>query len=652
MSGLSAIRLVPIAVAAASFLAFLPALQAGFVNWDDPSNFLSNHGYRGLGPAQLRWMFTTPLLGHYIPLTWLTFGLNYALGGMDPWGYHLGNLLLHAGNVALFYLVARRLLAAGFGVEAGGEPAIACGAAVSALVFGVHPLRAESVAWITERRDVLCAWFYLLAVLAYMRGVAHGSTVRGRWLAVSLAAFVAALLSKAMAMTLPLTLLLLDTYPLRRWQHGWHPVLREKIPYALVAGVGGAVAVIAVSRGAAWTGYEVYGPGARLAMVAYSFWFYPSRLIWPVDLSPLHELPRHVDPLSGRFAGTLLVVLAVTAILFCLRRSIPAGLTAWLHSAIVLSPVSGVVHAGHQLAHDRYSYLSGLGFALIAGAGLSWTIRRWRHGGLRGWVVGAVAAAAALAIIGWGVGTWRQSKVWLNSETLWRAAVEADPECATCRANLGVVLVRSAAAPAYLGEAEMHLRAAIRLRPDRPDPYHNLGVLLTLQKRYEEAEFVFRTYMRAFPGLPDGPLKFGMLLRDQGREAEAVPHLRRALRVGADPSIVRTELGQTLANHGARLLQSGRAAEAVPLFEEAAAMLPGNALPLRNLGQALVEQGKGREAVAPLRQALALGPRDAAVRYLLVRAHRLAGEPALAEPHLFALRELDPALAVRLEERR
>ena len=175
----SRLRLVLLAalVVAVSVMAFLPTLSAGFVNWDDDVNFTTNMGFRGLGAAQLRWMFTTTLLGHWIPLTWLTLGANYALGGMDPWGYHLVNVLVHAAAAGVFFLVARRLLAVALDGPAG---AIDLGAALAALVFGAHPLRVESVAWITERRDVLCALFYMLTVLAYLRGVEDGRMLAGR----------------------------------------------------------------------------------------------------------------------------------------------------------------------------------------------------------------------------------------------------------------------------------------------------------------------------------------------------------------------------------------------------------------------------------------------------------------------------------------
>src|SRR5262249_6863530 len=186
-------------IAAATLVVFWPVLGNQFVNWDDDKNFLVNPSFRGLGIANLRWMFTTFHLGHYHPLTWLSLGIDYVIWGLDPAGYHLSSLLLHTANAVLFYCVALRLL--------GGR---ILAAAFGALFFALHPLRVESVAWASERRDVLSGMFYLVTLLAYLR--AHQEGPRRRWLAISLAAFAAALLSKAIVVSLPVVLLLLDVY--------------------------------------------------------------------------------------------------------------------------------------------------------------------------------------------------------------------------------------------------------------------------------------------------------------------------------------------------------------------------------------------------------------------------------------------------------
>ncbi len=359
----------PCLIFAAAFLTFLPALGADFVNWDDFDNVVNNTGVHGLGPEQLRWMWTGTVLGHWIPLTWMSFGVNYTLGGLNPRGYHLLNLLLHAASATMFFFIARRLLrAAG---AAAAEPGLSVGAGFAALLFAVHPLRVESVVWVTERKDVLCGFFFMLAVLAYLSAV-EGSTIRRGWMYASLAATAAALLSKAAAMPLPAVLLLLDVYPLGRARIiGWRRCLLEKLPWAAVAAISGFIALRVVLMSTGVTGYETYGPGSRLAMTAYTFSFYPARWLWPVKLIPLYELPLEVRLLAPRFLIPALAFVAVTALLWALRRVFPAGLAAWTLSVLMLLPISGIVHSGHQLAHDRYSYLSGLGFAALAGGGLA-----------------------------------------------------------------------------------------------------------------------------------------------------------------------------------------------------------------------------------------------------------------------------------------
>jgi Tfp pilus assembly protein PilF len=669
---LRALRLAPILLAGVSCLAFLPALTGEFVHWDDDVNLVANPHFRGLGWAQLRWMFTATLLGHWIPLTWLTFGLNYVLGGMDPWGYHLGNILLHGVNVVLVYAVSRRLLAAGFstavtvdslsplgrgqgeGQSAGeGRLAIEAGAAVAALLFAVHPLRVESVAWATERRDVLCSAFYLLAVHAYLRGAARGGTVRGRWLVASLAAFAAALMSKAMAMTLPASLLLLDVYPLRRWQAlGWRAAFREKLPFLVLSAASAAVALLALSKGSPPTGYESYGPGARVAMVGYSLWFYPWKLVWPHALSPLYELPPAIDPLEWRFLTPLLAVVAVTGALLAGRRRWPGGLAAWVHSAIILAPVSGVVHAGHQLAHDRYSYLSGLGLTLLAGAGVSWVLLAYGQGRLRVWAPVGVLAAGGITAVLLGAGTWRQTQIWHDSETLWRAAVSVEPSCAICRNNLGAALMegRHPRDPRQV-EAEAQLREAIRLRPHYADAYRSLSTLYSNQRRYGDAEQVVRAMIHQFPDLADGLTRLARLHAAQGRYPEAIALLRAALASGRESARVRIELGQVFNNHGIEHATAGRAAEAAALFEAAARLMPSDPTPLENLGRLLIEQGKAADAVVPLRRAVVLDPRSSPARFWLARAYLVTGQASLAALEIDALRGLDPARAAEVAKR-
>ena len=614
---------------------FLPALRGEFLNWDDSVNFVANPHYRGLGSPQIRWMLGATLMGHYIPVTWLSFGLNYELGGMNPWGYHVGNLLLHAANATLVYLIARRLFAAARGGDSPiGDTTgpIMVASAFAALVWSIHPLRVESVAWITERRDVLCGLFFLLAVLAYLKGLEHGGSLRPVWQALSLAAFAAALLSKAAAMPLPAVLFLLDLYPLRRGA-GWKRLAIEKLPYAVLATATAVVALIALPRGTSVTSYELYGAMSRVGMVAYSFIFYPIKFILPVRLSPMYELPARVDLLSWPFLPALLGLAGVTVALVLGRTRWPGGLAAWTYSALMVLPVSGVVHAGSQLVNDRYSYLSGIGFAVLAGAGVLGVLRLRERGRATMTTVSVLVGGAALIVLTLVLAAWTQTQVWRDSETLWRWAVEMDPACSLCHGNLGSALTSAELGQARLDEAEVHLRRAIVLRPDNPIPHFNLGTLLSVRTRYDEAEAAFRHYLELQPGSPTGLGRLGLLYLLQGRLDEAVPVLLRA-RGGLPPAPPRGAGGPVPIP----------LATAIGLVEDD----PGA---LMLLGRALVEQGNPGAAVFALTRAAALAPSAVPAHFWLVQAYRGVGRGDLAQEQMEILRRLDPGAAAGLPVR-
>lgn len=606
-------RLAPLVVGLLSVVAFLPALDGQFLSWDDDVNFVGNESYRGLGWRQIQWAFANVRMGHYIPLSWLTLSANYAAGGMDPWGYHLVNLMLHAANAVVFYLVARRLLAAAHydGRQDGRkEPRLVLGAMAAALVFALHPLRVESVAWITERRDVLSGLFYLAAVLAYLRGVQAGDRIEPRWRAISLALFAGGLLSKASVMTLPAVLVLLDVYPLRRGALAWRRLVAEKAGYWALALAGAVGALVALRQsGLRITPYVAYGPEARAAMVAYSFWFYPAAWVWPVRLSPMYELPVRVDPLSSKFLLPIVGLVVVTTLLLLLRRRWPAGLAAWVYSAIMLLPISGVVHAGFQLAHDRYSYLSGLGFALVAGGAIAWILRAAGDRRVSRPVTAMVLGVAALVVAALGVGSWQQSRIWRDSETLWRWGLEADPRCAICANNLAVMFINTDNA-ARLREAEQLARHALSINPSYDSSYNTLGAVLAQRHEDREAEAAFRQAIRLAPDRVSASVNLGVLYARSGRHAEALPLLRAAFARAPEHPGLRGHLGVTLRNEGVVQARAGHIREAEGLLREALPLIPDDPELHRNLGLALWEQGSQDAAGAHLERAVTLRPED------------------------------------------
>jgi len=599
---------VPVGIALATAVVFLPVLRAGFVDWDDPINFLENPYYRGLGWRQVRWMLTATVMGHWIPVTWLTLGTDFAIWGMNPFGYHLTNLLLHTASAVLFYFVSRRLL--GLAMPAASPGILGLGAAAAALSFAVHPLRVESVAWITERRDLTSGLFFLLTILAYLKAHERPPAVRAGWRLASLGAAALALASKSIVMGLPLVLLILDAYPLGRlgsrvrdWcsAQAW-PVWREKIPFAVLA-VGTAAAAYLVQRS---TGYLTHAdPGGRIGMVAYNVWFHVWKTVVPLNLSPIYEMPPQVNPLELPYLLSGVTGLAITAAVWLLRRRWPAGLAVWAFYLVMLAPVAGLVHTGYHLGADRNTYVSGMGFALLVGALAVIVVLAWRRGVLRTPIVALALGVGAIWIGSLALTARVQSFVWHDSETIWRYAIEVDPGCAICHHNLGVIL----GTRGDWAEAQGLLERAIALRPDRSEFHGGYGPLLILM----------------------------------GRRPEGMAKLR--YRLGVNPRDVSARV-----NLGIALIEDGRPGEAIVEVEHALRVTPDSAPALNALGRALLADGRVEPARAAFERAIAIHPEDPVAHLGLARAHLARGDRTAARQQLPVLERLDPKIARMLEQ--
>lgn len=565
--------MLPIFVVAAVGVTFLPSLDGQFLSWDDSTLLVQNSGYRGFGWTQLRWMFTSITGGHWMPLAWLSLAVNYALGGMNPWGYHVGNLLLHASSTIVLYFVASRLIAAAAGVEP-GAPAVVLGGGFAALIFGLHPLRVETVAWAFARAELVADFFFLVAVLAWLRAVqGPGERPARGWRSVSLVAFALGGLAKPVVLPLPAVLLLLDVYPLERVRGlGWRRAIMEKAPHAALAVLLLVVAVLARARGVTLTSLGELGPQARIAMLGYSVVFYPWKFLWPVNLTPLYELPARVNPLEGRFLAAEVGLVVVSGTLVLLRRHWPAGLAAWVYSALLVLPVSGVVaHSGPHLVHDAYSNLSGLGFAVVAG-GFVPCLARVR--GLPPLAQSAAAVVAVVMLASLVAGSRRQSEIWHDSERLWRWAVSVDPGCVICSTTLASeILHASMGDQERAREAEGHLRRAIAARPGYAPSYYNLGLALATQRRYPEAEAAYLDFMRRRPNAILGPARLGLLYAEQERWAEAIPLLRQVHATGLGIGAVEEGFRLALGERARELGQAGRQEEAAALDREAEALM-------------------------------------------------------------------------------
>src|SRR2546425_916972 len=476
---------VPLLIALVTFVVFSPALWNHFVDWDDQVNFLTNNDYRGLGWTHIRWMFTSFLMGQWIPLTWMTLGLDYTLWGMRPLGYHLTNLFLHAANAALCFLVARRLLARAMPSLSGAT--LTSGAAAAALFFALHPLRAESVAWVTERRDLLSGLFFLLTVLTYLAARDAAPERARRWTALSILCYALGCLSKSMVVTLPVILLLLDVYPLRRLElRQWRTpaaraLLVEMAPYIGLAVFTAVMAVWAQHSNRYLTSLETLSVFERVPLALFSLAFYASKTLLPIGLSPLYELPVRINPLEARFALSAAAVVMVTTGVIVARRwmALPA---VWAAYALSVAPVSGILHNGHQLTHDRYSYLSCLPLALLFGGAMAAALVAVRTGVIRPSLARVATAAGVAWLVGLSLMTWHQAKVWRDNVQLGRYDSAIDHLHEILRQEPDHVLAHTNLGAAFLdlhrpADALVELERASVIKPDLPQP--RVGLIKT-----------------------------------------------------------------------------------------------------------------------------------------------------------------------------
>jgi protein O-mannosyl-transferase len=551
---------LPLWAAAAVLAVFLPTLSNGFVTWDDPANILENPLFHRPWREALGWSFTAFHAGHYTPLAWVTLLADHHLWNGSPAGFHLTNLLLHAANAALAVLLARDFFRRA-GRESDWSPLAA------ALLFALHPLRVESVAWLTQRRDLLAAFFLLLAARAYLAGSARRC----------MSFYLLSLFSKPVGMVFPVVLTVLDVYPLRRlpgevrrWNdHEWSAIWAEKIPFWAAAGLFAALAGAAqVAVKAAWS-WRDHGLMDRLAQGGRGLCFALGKTAWPAGLSPLYEFPPAFSWVRPESVMAMAAVLGITVALLRVRRRWPAGLAAWVVFLAFMAPTSGLFQSGPQFVADRYTYLACLPWALLAGAGIT-RLSPARTAALTG-VIGALLGGLS----------WRQARFWKDGVTLWERAVSVPPKTAVKINHLGnaLVLEREDAvsweravglfdeairrAPTEksmdvlwqahgnrgyallrLGrneEAEKSLRASLVLRPEYPEALNNLGLLL-LEKDPRGAEDCLRRALRADPMDMEAANNLAVALARQGRVAEARSVLEQGLRLRPEDPRLRQNL--------------------------------------------------------------------------------------------------------------
>ncbi|UCE60747.1 MAG: tetratricopeptide repeat protein [Phycisphaerales bacterium] len=600
------VRLACLLIVVATVVAFAPVLSNDFVSWDDDYALIRNDAYRGLSWQHLHWMFTTSYTGHYQPLTWLSFAIDFkAWGGLDPTGFHLTNLLLHLLTSLGFFFVAKRLIEAALPDHSVGLATI--GALAAGLLFAIHPLRVESVAWATERRDVLCGALLMLTMLLYLRATAGPgvSSRRRTFLAVSILCYLLSLLAKASAITLPVLLLLLDMYPLRRVggvggvsRTGvWRRVLTEKVLFAVPAAVVAGLAIHAQAGAGALRSLAEHSISLRVGQAMYGIMFYLWKTVWPVGLLPLYEQDPHARALDHENVLSACLVIAITVVCWHQRRRRPGLLLAWAAYIVLLAPVMGLAQSGPQLVADRYSYLSCMPWSVLIGGGLAWVwaaLPNRRMNVRVGLSIAVLTVVAILVIL-----TRSQTRVWADSETLWRTVIARAPNTGTAQANLAVVLnekgehaaardrsrealsilpgnrvahIALARASTELGDlpmAERHYGIALDIRPQDPATILNLAAIETRLGRFGLAEMLYSALVALEPSEPAWHYNFGAFLAGQGRDEEARRALEQTLEL--DPTF--PDAGYRL---GVVLLKLEEPGRAITAFEEVLERTPND----------------------------------------------------------------------------
>ena len=536
-------------LAALVWVVFGQTLGHEFVNYDDDIYVSENPAVTpGLNLAGVGWAFTHIVASNWHPVTMLSHMLDCQLYGLNAGGHHLTNVLLHMTTVILLFLVLREMTGALWR------------SAFVAAVFAIHPLRVESVAWVAERKDVLCGVFFMLALWAYVRCVRR-SFSPGRYLLL-VCLFALGLMSKSMLVTLPFVLLLLDYWPLGRFDNPNHlpaicsiplHLILEKIPLLALAAADCVVTVL--SQHSAIAPGDYLPLSSRINNAALSYVVYLQQMFYPAKLAVLYPLPANSIPVL-KSIGAVLFLAIVSGGVFAWRKKYPFMLVGWLWYLGMLVPVIGLVHVGLQAHADRYTYLPQIGLDLLVTWMLAGQFARPRQ---RMFLAGlAITSLAALA-----VAARLQTAYWKVSELLWSHTLEVTSQNAAAQNNLGNALFQKG----QMDEAIAHYQAALAIQPDHAKAHYNLGNALAGQSKLDEAIVEFQ---KALAIQPDQP--------------------------------------EVLNNLATALLRNGQVDEAIIQFRKTLAIQPGLAGAHNNLGAALFKKGQVNEAINSFQKALAIQP--------------------------------------------
>jgi protein O-mannosyl-transferase len=646
---LSAPGVLCVLLALATLAALWPVVNCGFLNYDDPSYFWDNdHVLGGLTASNLVWAFRSFEASNWHPLTWLSHMLDFELFGKSPGGPHFVNLALHVVNTVLLFLLLRRMTAAHRR------------SAIVAALFALHPLHVESVAWIAERKDVLSALFFMLTLWAYayyakaeggrqkaeagiqnpeVRALESASENTPRvsrltfhallFYALSLLFFAFGLMAKPMLVTLPFVLLLLDYWPLRRFERAAGKRSRsaivglclEKAPFLLLSAASSVVTMAAQQT--AITPIAVLPLAARIANALVSCARYLGKTVWPVGLALPYPHPGAWPLAEVLLAGGLVGALCLGAVLAA--RRLPFLVTGWFWFLGMLVPVIGVVQVGLQSMADRYTYLPLIGLFIILAWGGAELVARWRL------PAGAVGTAAVAGLVACGLLARHQAGYWRSGERLFGHALAVTSDNYIALNLIGISMEKEK----RLDEAIECYRESVRMKPTHADAQFNLGNALVARGQYGEAIAAFEATLRLVPWYYETRNNLANTLLRLGRSDEAIAQYQQALEHAPDSSRIHENLAAVMATHG-------KLDEAVRHYRQALALRPDNAGTHYALGLARALQGEWNQAIGEYTETLRLAPGNAEAQYNLGYALRVQKRPNEAREHLEHALRLKP----------
>ena len=583
---------------------FLQVKDHDFVNYDDNDYITENrHVQTGLTSENITWAFTTFHAGNWHPLTWISHMLDCQLFGLKPGLHHLVNLFFHMANTLLLFLILHRMTKGLWQ------------SAFVAAVFAIHPLHVESVAWVTERKDVLSTFFWMLTMGAYVFYVERRELKR---YLLTLLFFALGLMAKPMLVTLPFVLLLLDYWPLRRLtigkssvnentqsdrslnrrskkkerqrsaikaehvnktekqtqqQHAIGHIILEKVPFFVLSLASSIVTYMAQQKGGAVGSLQSFPLPARIANALVSYCGYIGKMIWPENLAVLY--PHSGMPPAWEVIGSVVFLGLTTFLIIRTLKRYPYLTTGWLWYLGTLVPVIGLVQVGVQAMADRYTYVPLIGVSIMVAWGVPEFLKKWRHRNA------ALATVAVITLSIFSFVAWKQVGYWQNSTTLFKHTLEKTTNNPIMLNNMGNVLEGEG----RLDEAISHYTEALRIDPNLSDSYNNIGLALTKQGRADEAIPNFLKAIRINPNHAAAHYNMGTVLASRGKLDEAIYHFRESIRIKPDYAKAHNNLGNVL-------LMQGRIDEAIDSYREALRINPDYVMAHENLKNALAMHNK------------------------------------------------------------